>query len=287
MTDVPFLGYQDKEIVLTTKHGKEEAIGPVFAKILGARVKSVELDTDTLGTFSGEIERIGNALDCVRNKCAWGLAESQGRYGLASEGSFGPHPAIPFIARNLELLYFRDQERGIELYLSEISLKTNYQMKVVSDLDELLTFAESAFFPSHGLIIRPHQPSKDAPLFKGIQETEKLREAFTESCRFSQDQKAWVETDMRAHLNPSRMKVIAELAEKLAQRLARRCPQCQAPGWGIVGQEKGLPCADCGFATEVLKFEVWGCTKCVHKEHCVPSHGLSSADPYNCLYCNP
>jgi hypothetical protein len=58
--------YKDVEIVLTTKHEKERAIEPAFAEILDARIRSLDLDTDILGTFSGEVERKGNALECVK-----------------------------------------------------------------------------------------------------------------------------------------------------------------------------------------------------------------------------
>ena len=38
----------------------------------------------------------------------------------------------------------------------------------------------------------------------------------------------WVETDMRAMMNPTRMRVIGEAAERFAAELARGCPVCGA-----------------------------------------------------------
>ena len=43
----------------------------------------------------------------------------------------------------------------------------------------------------------------------------------------------WIETDMRAHLNPRRQAVIRRAAQRLADRLSQYCPACQAPGYGI------------------------------------------------------
>jgi hypothetical protein len=97
----PYLG---QRIVLTTKHEKSLAIAPPFQEILGANVSECPFDTDLLGTFSGEVERVGSALDCVRNKCERGLDLLGGDLGIASEGSFGPHPYVPFIPGGQEIL---------------------------------------------------------------------------------------------------------------------------------------------------------------------------------------
>ena len=48
--------------------------------------------------------------------------------------------------------------------------------------------------------------------------------------------------DMRAHRNPTRMRVLRALSWKLAKRLERLCPKCDAPGFGSIGNRRGLPC---------------------------------------------
>lgn len=53
-------------IVLTTKHHKSIGIALVFERILGAGVLEYVADTDMLDTFSGEVERKGSALECVK-----------------------------------------------------------------------------------------------------------------------------------------------------------------------------------------------------------------------------
>jgi hypothetical protein len=58
--------YAGKSFMLTTKHAKSIAIAPPFLDILDASVIEYIEDTDMLGTFSGEIKRQGNALECAK-----------------------------------------------------------------------------------------------------------------------------------------------------------------------------------------------------------------------------
>jgi len=228
--------YRGACFILTTKHAKSIAIAPAFNEKLGASMLEYEVDTDTLGAFSGEVERQGNALECARRKCEWAL-EALGEkadYFIASEGSFGPHPHIPFLPCNQEILYFIDRNRGFHLHLVHMTEKTNYQMKAIGSLEALHRFTASAQFPSHDLIVRPNDTKAPHLLFKGNDNEDMLREAFETSILHSADGLAWVETDMRAHCNPSRMQAIGELAAKMADRLATPCPACGTPGWGVL-----------------------------------------------------
>ena len=218
--------YKNAKICLTTKHKKQEAIGPAFNEILGARVESIELDTDLLGTFSGEIERKESALDAARSKCELGMIETGYKYGLSSEGSFGPHPSIFFIPANIEILYFIDNENDFHLHESILSINTNFKTAVLDQIEQLALFAEQVGFPSHALIIRANMLEDGQMIFKGIQDKELLIDAFKKSQSASLDQKVWIETDMRAHMNPTRMSVIKELSLKLANRLKTSCPSC-------------------------------------------------------------
>lgn len=279
--------YADCCIVLTTKHQKSIALGPPFEKILGAGILEYVVDTDRLGTFSGEIERKGTALETVRKKCEWSIKKTKAEYAIASEGSFGPHPMIPFIPSNREILYFIDKKRKFHLYVTDLYTDTNYQMSEVSSLDELKQLAEKAQFPSHALIVRPFPRDIKEPVFKGIEKQEDLESAFLLAQKFSPENKVWMETDMRAHLNPMRMKMIGSLGERLAHRLTCLCPKCQTPGWGKVDIETGLPCGWCGTATEEIKAEIFGCTKCRYKESRLPANGKEKAEPGHCPYCNP
>ena len=99
--------------------------------------------------------------------------------------------------------------------------------------------------------------------------------------------KVWVETDMRAHFNPTRMQTLNRLANKLALRLLSLCPKCKTPGWGKIKVQIGLECICCGKETAEIKFNIYGCTKCDHKECILPQDGSRYADPGRCPNCNP
>ncbi len=282
--------YNGSCIILTTKHAKSIAIAPPLYKKLGASVLEYVADTDQLGTFSGETEREGSTLECARKKSEWALKKlgKKIQFALASEGSFGPHPFMPFLPCDRETLYFIDQKRGFHLHLSHLSENTNYRMEALDSLEQVQKFAQDALFPSHALILRPCNRESKHPIFKGVDSQSALEEAFRECLKSASNGKVWVETDMRAQFNPSRMLVITELAEKLSERLATCCPSCDAPGWGKIGVETGLPCDCCGLKTEMIKHEIFGCTTCKHKETHQPSEEkLKGANPQYCSFCNP
>jgi hypothetical protein len=281
--------YAGATVIMPTKHAKSLATGPAFAEHLGASVLEFVIDTDTFGTFTRERPRTGSALEAARLKCELGLqlAGSHAVYGLASEGSFGPHPALPFLAADCEILYFIDRQRGFHLHMSELSEATNYLQRAITSLDELAEFARTAQFPSHALILRPEGSLEPDLLFKGLSDPAALRQAF-ETCRKARPgSRIWVETDMRASFNPSRMAVIATLARKLARRLATECPSCKSPGWGIVKSEPGLPCAYCSEPTAMTAREISGCVLCNHQEQSPRSDGLTHAPQGQCQNCNP
>ncbi len=278
--------YKGSCIILTTKHAKSIAIAPPFLKRLGSSIIEYVVDTDKIGTFSGEVEREGTALECARKKCEWSLNKlGHGvEFSIASEGSFGPHPFIPC---DHEILYFIDRKRDFHLYMSHISEKTNYRRQEIGSLEEIQKIADQVKFPSHALIIRANNRETKTPIFKGLDTKHALEEAFKECFKYTENGKVWLETDMRAQFNPSRMEVICELATKLADRLTAHCPICDNPGWGQIRHERGLVCGSCRLETELEKSEILGCVKCDYEENRERSDGKKEADPGSCQYCNP
>lgn len=279
--------YAHKSIILTTKHFKSKAVAPSFKKYIFANIEECNFDTDSLGTFSGEVKRSGSILDCAKKKCELGLDISQGEFGLASEGSFSSHPMNPFMPCNYEVLYFIDRRLDFELHISTFTENTNFSSQVVNNYTELHEFAKKSKFPSHSLILRPNSREATNPVSKGIRTYQDLQAAYSKFLELSKNNKVWVETDMRANQNPTRMKTIANLSKELAQRLATLCPNCSCPGWGQVDVEKGLLCSSCTLPSEVIKSVIIGCCKCGHKSEKKPSHGLSKIEPKYCHYCNP
>ncbi len=277
--------YLNQTIFLASMHEKEKVIAPPFEDFLGCSLIPTAINTDIFGTFTGEIKRKLSPSDCVKEKCYQGLESKNAKLGVANEGSFGPHPLFPLLSADHEILFFTDRHLGFELMLSKISLETNFRGKSIADLEELNLFAQTALFPSHGLILRPNLRKDESLLYKGIRNSRDLQEAFVTCSKLSRDSRVWVETDMRACMNPTRMKVIGELAHAMAKRLATPCPLCETPGWGIVQTIQGLQCESCGLPTNLVHSEVHGCCLCPHKE--VVPLNIALANPGQCFRCNP
>lgn len=280
--------YAGRHAVLATMHRKEEAIAPAMLSSLGLIIApTAGIDTDQLGTFSGEITRDGTMLEVAVRKARLGMSAAGVALGLASEGSFGPHPAIPFLHAGIELLVFVDDERGIVVHEILIAESTNLEHLAVLPGDALEAFLGRIGFPAHGLIVRPNEGEPTVALAKGVVELDRLTRAIAEAAAASPDGRARLETDMRAHLNPTRMKSLATLADRLARRLATLCPGCGAPGFGRTGTGGGLLCETCGTATEMIATEVFGCPACDYAEQRPRFDGLQRAPALYCPECNP
>ncbi|MEP7173064.1 MAG: DUF6671 family protein [Aestuariivirga sp.] len=283
--DAPLHPYKGARAALATMHGKELVVGPALGFHLGMEIVVPPLiDTDTFGTFTGEIPRAGSMHDAALAKARLGMRLTGINVGIASEGSFGPHPAIPFIAAARELLVLIDKERNIIITEYLLTERTNFDHIIAPD-DNLQPFLERIGFPSHAVIIRTNRAQ--GPIHKGINNTDHLASLIKEVSQASEDGKTRIETDMRAHLNPTRMEGIAQLAEKFARRLATLCPACGTPGFGIVKSESGLPCAECGAETELVKTLVSGCASCQFTGNKPRSDGLRFATAAQCPQCNP
>ena len=126
--------YGGEKVFFATKHSKETVLKPILAK-LGLECIRLDVDTDRFGTFSGEVERVGSVRETLRLKTDAAAKLNPGaRFFLASEGSFGPHPLIGFVSSDHEALLFIDTKLKTEIYVEEISTKTNF-----AEVDEELT----------------------------------------------------------------------------------------------------------------------------------------------------
>lgn len=281
--------YDNTPAVLATMHGKERVIALLLERDLGLRVElALGLNTDRFGTFSREIERKGSQLDAARAKIAAGFANAPyARVGIASEGSFGPHPYIPFLALDRELIVLIDRETGLELIGRDASSETNFDHAVVSNVDSAMKFAERAKFPDHGLIVIgcvDNQPVPDQALIKDITDRESLEAAVGEAV--NKCGAAFVETDMRAHRNPTRMSAIGRATADLVRRFRSRCPECDYPGFDITERVPGLPCAWCGEPTRLIQREILTCRSCGRRQE-RSATDKTTADPGQCEGCNP
>lgn len=278
--DHPYFG---EIALLATQHGKGMVVAPTFHSVLGMHVEELAVDTDSLGTFTGEIERVGTPKEVVIAKARLAIAKSGAPYAIASEGSIGADPYIPFINSDIEHMAFVDELRGFSLVETIRSTEIiAHTLKVTADTP-LEEFLKKADFPQHQLIIR----SMDTPTtfsIKGIVSDQQLKNSLEEALGMYPE--VIVESDLRAHCSPSRMANISQAARKLALRLSNLCPECTTPGWGVVSYLKGLPCSECGeISDEALRVEIMGCVKCSFTQE---GKILAEAiDPGRCDLCNP
>ena len=280
--------YQNQAVAFATMHGKEKAVAKAFARQLAASITvPVGIDTDALGTFTGEIPRAGTMVETARAKALLAMQVTGLRCGLGSEGSFGPHPYIPFIPRDIEVMLFVDQESDIEISETLMTHRTNYQNVTCRPGEDISDFLKSIRFPQHAVVITPSAPTTEMPPIKGVNSASDLTEAILRASHASSDRAVQIVTDMRAHLNPTRMAVIRALANRLARRLATRCPGCGTPGFGIVDIARGLPCGWCGEPTPMATSEIWRCSKCSLETRARIKGVPETADPGRCQHCNP
>lgn len=277
-------GFSQRKLVIATKHHKEKVIAPLIEKALGVEsFVSENFDTDTLGTFTGEVERKDNPIETVRKKCLTAMKLNNCDLGIASEGSFGAHPHMFFATANEEFLILIDQQNELEIIARTISTSTNFNGQEIENEQELLAFAKQAKFPSHALILRPKK-DENKNIFKGITDLKTLKSIFRELKE--KNNSVYVETDMRAMYNPTRMEVIEETTQKLIEKINSRCHQCQTSGFGIVDTILGLPCEYCGQATQSIQYYVYECQKCGF-QHQQANPNKTTEDPMYCNFCNP
>lgn len=294
--------YRNKSAILATKHRKADALALPLRAGLGMKLRPYEIDTDQFGTFTGEIERQGTPIEAAVRKARLAMRQASEALAFASEGSFGPHPLVPYMACSQEFLVLLDDELGIQVSESVISTDTNFSYAEVHSIDEAEEFLRRAKFPSHAVIVRPNKYASsflenvgrmvagkrvDEPIHKGIKDREILTAAIVACRQESSDNLARIETDMRAHMNPTRMRVLRSLGIKLARRLRCTCPECSCPGFGVTGVDGALPCEDCGFPSDAHAVEIYSCPRCGYRKDSARADGFTSVEALFCQRCNP
>jgi len=285
-TDSLFAG---RIAVIATMHKKEAAIAPILESELGVQcIVPNNFNTDTFGTFTRDIARPADQIATARLKAKKALEITGATIASASEGSFAPHPDLPFIASNREIVVFIDTVNQLEIVGQEISTETNFNSQSVRTIEEAELFARKIGFPSHGLVVMLDADSSDeAEIFKGINTEEKLRETVTFALNKSAIGKVHIETDMRALYNPTRMQNIAKATRNLIQKIHQICPNCACPGFDAIEQRRGLPCGLCNLPTSAIRSIVYQCQRCSFRQEKLFPHGVKVADPAQCMYCNP
>ncbi|ALB40763.1 hypothetical protein AA650_09990 [Anabaena sp. WA102] len=280
--------YNNRVAILATMHNKEKVISPLLKEHLGINLIVPQgLNTDVFGTFTREIKRPDTQIITARLKAKKALEMYDEKIAIASEGSFAPHPLIPYIYANREIIIFLDQENDLEIIGELFSIETNFNHQTISSLEEAEEFGKKVGFPEHGLIISFDNISTGTTEFiKGITSQENLINSVEIAIK-NTNGKFHIETDMRAMYNPTRMKNIAFATQDLINKINSLCPQCHTPGFMINQKIPGLPCELCHQPTSLIKAVIFQCQKCGFTQQLLFPNNQEFADPSLCEYCNP
>ena len=277
--------YSGQKIAFLTQHGKEALLGSLFAEKLACTlVRATGFDTDQLGTFTRDVPRPGTQLAAARFKANKGIELTGLSVGIGSEGAFGADPVGGIMPWNTEVIVWVDAIRGIEI-VGIAQGPGGGLHRFIHNKDELRQFADDANFPSHGLVLRPDRED-DLRIQKGFDDWPALLAGFNELLVQSVKACVFAEVDQRAHMNPSRQRMIVQAAEDLISKIASTCPSCDTPGFWLKDRVSGLPCGLCHQPTRLPFAFIWRCDVCAHAdERCEPPD--KTADPSRCDYCNP
>jgi hypothetical protein len=277
--------YQNAQAVLTSKHHKLSLFQEPFLGALGMRITEEPLDTDLLGTFTGDVERTASPLETAITKARMGINATGIGLGFASEGSIGADPIIPWIPCDIEVVVLVDEARNLvisETFKSNEIIAASITSKVGDDISEFLVKAD---FPRHALIVRSTS-QENSNAIKGITDHVSLEKAIAQCAGGSIDQSVRIENDHRAMFSPSRRSNISKAVQLLLARVEALCPECGNPGWGKVGYQRGVTCEECGeLNPEMIKEEILGCSRCEFTTQ--GAHIRSSIGAALCYLCNP
>lgn len=280
--------FAGRRLGVATLHDKERVIGPALMGVLPLSGYNAipDVETDLFGAFSGEVERRSDPLTTCIEKAKHGAEVSGMDLVIASEGSFGPYPPAPFISCDEEILVLYDARDGTFFEHKHLSLETVFGGEQLTSISAVMAFAERMKFPEHHLVLRSKEKWEPGdPMHKGIADRERLRAVA--GTLLADRGSCWVETDLRAMANPTRMRVIAETAERFAHELVSSCPACSECWFRITEALPGLPCELCGWPTQSVRAYRRSCRSCGHQLEVLRPDGKSHEEPGHCAHCNP
>lgn len=273
---------EGKTAVVATMHGKQAVIEPVLATFGLRFLAPPVIDTDRFGTFTRDIERAGTQREALLAKARAGLEHApDADFCVSSEGGFGPHPQVPFAVAGFEMVALLARRTGQAIIGRHLTTTTNFMQAEVRSRADVEDYAGRVSFPSHAIVV---MASRDGPVIaKGITTQDELW-ALCEQAIGARGS-AWLEADMRAHMNPTRMDAIAAAAADLARRLRALCPACAYPDWTARLRE-GRPCEWCETPTLDAWLEEYRCAACGHASQRIIDPDRR-AEPRHCSRCNP
>jgi len=281
-----WIDFTDRLAVIATMHRKELAIAPILQTALGVRVTvPKDFDSDLFGTFTRDIDRPANQVETAKLKAEKALDLIDADIAISSEGSFFPHPLLG-IAYNREIVLLLDRKNNFTVYGESLSTDTNFRHQVVFSYEQAYEFALKVGFPDHAIVVMSDsKTSAKEAIYKGITSEDRLKNVVNELLQRSPQ--VHVETDMRALYNPTRMDNIAKATQDLVRKLQQVCPNCNFVNFDVVEHLQGLPCGLCSFPTQVTRSNLYRCDRCQFQQEMLFPHGIQTADPMYCSYCNP
>ena len=273
--------YDGKKGVIVTNHKKERVISPVFQHALGLECSVIApaFNTDSYGSFSGEVPRTRTPVETLRMKCLEGMKYSGAKIGIASEGSYGSHPTIPFLNASQEYMIFVDLEHHIEIVESNLFTDITVFHERLNSKNQTLKFLRNFNFPNQGVLLKNSAGELLSKSVKTISDVLVIAEN-----EWRGGSEIIIESDLRAMHNPKRMRTIEKLALKLVKRIKQLCPECETPGFGPIDRISGAACSNCGkVSTRTLAIK-YACNHCNYSESRVKKLFI---DPMHCNWCNP
>lgn len=276
--------YYARKVSLLTMHGKEAVISTALKDAVGLDVVHIDsYNTDLFGTFTGEADRAGNQLEAAIAKARKGMEIGNTKIGIASEGLFTTDPYAGMFPWNNEIVILIDDERDIQIVGFATNSAQSYSA-FIRDTDDLDKHLKKAKFPSHFLVVRP-EDQYHAEFIKGIDSDQALKRAHKWAKNKSTTGQVFIENDLRAFANPSRMQNILSASINLGEKLNSLCSNCGLPGFWISKLISRLPCILCRNQTNEVKLKVWQCNHCLYQENRTTDKRY--AQPGQCSFCNP
>lgn len=270
--------FREAHFGLLTLHGKETIMAPLLAQRWGARLSlSTNFDTDSLGTFSGEVERQLSPLDCALHKARLACELTGADYGLGSEGSFGAgHWGFGVINQELvACVSARGDWQVIGCHATPVAV-TECRYGNSEQLEHFWQHLPE----EQGLIVK-----SELGVAKGLKSKDQVMAQLADWYGQHVPADVRIAYDLRAHQSPLRRANIALAFVNLLERMDSPCDNCGRPGFWPDQREHGLSCRDCGCPTNSLSARIVHCNGCGYKQR-FPVDEVD-ADPATCPRCNP
>lgn len=267
---------------ILTKHHKL----PLIAEALGAvgvyLCVTEDFDTDTLGTFAGEVPRTQSPLECVKTKAKLAAELTGLRFGIGSEGSFGGGPLPGLVNWDDELLAMYDSETQ-QFIIANAAGPVPLASLTTNQLELIQAHIEKSDQQQGWMC------TSNAGIAKGLIGYNAVVDYLSQKGLFvsatTTAEAVTLSPDLRAHLCPVRQQFIQQAAGQLAERIKALCPRCGAMDFWRKAAEQGLACEACDYPTAQVQRYIKRCDCCQHIEFEAPATAF--ADPAHCPRCNP